>query len=695
MNESLKKIMEASLRWFVPISLLLVLWNVYIYIEDRLSFWHMDALRGFGTWTLGIFLVGVTIRVLFRQRANAALFTFLLLFLFIAAGPLTSISVIGFLFSLLILGKIFFVCLGKTEISTRLYELALVGMCAYLVIFGIMIHYPVNYALIYVFILVSPFLAFFNSGFRKIAFGHMNLFRYQLRENLHELKYWHFLAFVWLVGYVGSYSFLPVVMADDNNYHLGMWTQLTHHQQYLFDVKSLIWAVSPFAVDLIHSIVSLVAEANARASINVLFYVLLLAGLWSLCARLTLNSSQRLLIIALFASTPMLANLLQSLQTDLFLALLAVVGSLVLFDREREQLYRLSSIFLLGCLFCATKLPALLLAGAFFIALLLTLRRADYSRRWGNLSAAGIIVLVTFGVFVAFHSYVSAYLITQNPTFPLYNAVFQSPFFNLVNFKDPRYTADASWKDYWGLFFDSQTYFESPADFIGGFQYLFLLPCALMLMLLKIDGRRWAILAIPLGIYAGIMFYMMQYLRYLFAILPLAAVLIGYFYVGRNKSYVLSAVLCMYVLLNLWFLPGVSWNFYLNNMKFLSPHSKNEAMERLNPEVAMNDYVNSHYGKANVLYDVARSNGATLAGTPFYLSWCAPLNLKEARQWQSEEDALNYLKRNNISLVYWYTPLADKEGFARTQIKKVIDKYGVLEKELNSLQLYKINYAQE
>jgi hypothetical protein len=625
-------------------------------------------------------------------HASAALLVFLLLFVFIAAGPIASIAAGGFLSSLLIIGLLFFICFGASVATTRFYELALVGLSSYLFLFGVMIHYPVNYASIYVLILVAPFLAFFNSKFRQIVFSRMGLFRNQLQIGLHELKYWHFLTFVWLVGYVASYSFLPVAMSDDINYHLGMWTQLSYHQQYLFDVKSLIWAVSPFAVDLIHSIVSLVAGTNARASINLVFYSLLVVGLWGLCGKFALGSSQRLLVIALFASTPMLANLLQSLQTDLFMALLAIVGALVLFDREREQLYRLASIFLLGCLFCATKLPALVLAGAFFIALLLTLRRADYSRQWKGLSVFGMFILVVVGVFVAFHSYVSAYFVTQNPVFPLYNAVFQSPFYNLENFKDPIYTKGASWSAYWGMFFDSQTYFESPADFVGGFQYLFLLPCALLLMLIKADGHRWAILAIPLVLYAGIMFYMMQYLRYLFAILPLAAVLIAYFYVGFTKRYTLSTVLCTYVFLNLWFLPGVSWNFHLNNMKFLTPQSKYEAMARLNPEILMNDYVNQVYGKKNVLYDVSRSNGATLAGTPFYLSWCAPLHLASANKWQSEADVLSFLRENNIELIYWFKPYAQNDNYFRADVRAIIEKYGVLEKEIGGLELYRVDF---
>lgn len=693
MNVPFKIIIEKSLYWFIPVSLLLVLVGIYTCGEGKFNFWHGDSLRGFGAWTLGIFLIGYSIRLIFRVHASAALLVFLLLFVFIAAGPLTSVVAIAFVSSLLIFGLLFYIYFGSSAANARIYELALVGLSSYLFLFGLMIHYPVNYAHIYLLILVAPFLAFLNSGFRQIVFSRVGLCKSQLQIGLLELKYGHFLTFVWLVGYIGSYSFLPVVMSDDNNYHLGMWTQLTYHQQYLFDVKSLIWAVSPFAVDLIHSIVSLVAGTNARASINLVFYSLLLVGIWSICGRLALGSSQRLLVIALFASTPMLANLLQSLQTDLFMALLAVVGALVLLDREREQLYRLGSIFLLGCLLCATKLPALVLAGAFFIVFLLTLHRADYSHQWKGLSVLGMFILVVVGAFVAFHSYVSAYVVTQNPVFPLYNAIFQSPFYNLENFKDPIYTTGASWSAYWGLFFDSQTYFESPADFIGGFQYLFLLPCALLLMLLKTDGRRWAILAIPLVLYAGIMFYMMQYLRYLFAVLPLAAVLIAYFYVGTAKRYGLSAVLCAYVFLNLWFLPGVSWNFYLNNMKFLTPHSKQEAMVSLNPEGLMNDYVNQVYGKKNVLYDVSRSNGATLAGTPFYLSWCAPQHLASANKWQSEADVLSFLHENNIELIYWFKPYAQNDNYFRADIRTIIEKYGVLEKEIGGLELYKVDFS--
>lgn len=689
-----KAILEKAIGWFIPLSLAIIIWTIYVAAQGDFNFWRGDALRGFGLWTLVVGLIGVVIKKAFKQSASALLSILLLIFLLSAVGVLSSLVAIGLVLAAGLLGKLILFFFGMNNTDTRFYEVLIIGVVIYLAVFGGMIHFEINYPLVYSLVVLSPLLAFASPIFRNSVLEQLSLTQKLVKGALAELNYWHFLAFVWLVGYIATYTFLPVVMSDDNNYHLGMWTQLTFHHQYLFDVKTLIWAVSPFAVDLLHSIISLISGSNARASLNMTFYLLLMMGLWSLSGKFLLESSKKLLVLAAFASTPMLANLLQSLQTDLFLALLAVAGGLVLLDKQRHTFYRLLSVVLLGGLLCATKLPAVVLAGALLIGLLVSIYSNKSSQPKPYYSLVGTGVLLAAAVFVALHSYVAAFLVTKNPFFPLYNAIFKSPFFREENFKDGLYSKGASLDSYWGLFFDSQSYFESPADFVAGFQYLFLLPCALLLLLVRRDVRWLAILAIPMIIYAGVMFYMMQYLRYLFAILPLASVLIAYLYATRINKNTITAVLCASVFLNLWFLPGVSFNFYLNNLEFLSASKKQEALAALNPEIAMNDYVNSHYGIKNVLYDVSRSNGATLAGTPFYLSWCAPLHMRVADGWNGEEDVLKFLKLNNIELIYWYKPLAEADNYFRADIKRIIENYGVLEKEVNGLQLYKISVNQ-
>lgn len=687
-------VVEKIIGWVIPLSVLLIIYSIYINSGSGLNFWRGDALRGFGAWSIAIFLFGILAKKIFNDKSSTILLFGVVVFLFWGAGVLSSLAAVGFLCSTVLLGRLLLSLFRMYSDSTRFYELLIIGSITHLCVFGVMIHFAVNYSLIYILILLFPFLSLMHGDLRGDLIGKITSANKVVQSRLTDFNYWHFLLFIWFVGYIGTYVFLPAVMSDDNNYHLGMWTQLTYHHQYLFDVKSLIWAVSPFAVDLLHSIVSLVSGSNARASLNLMFYLLLMMGLWSLTKKFPVNNSGRLLVLAMFASTPMLANLLQSLQTDLFLALLSVGGGLVLLDKERSSLYRLISIVLLGCLFCATKLPALVLAGGFFIALLVSIYRAHQSLPKVHYSISGVGLLLGAGAFVALHSYLAAFLVTKNPFFPLYNAIFKSPFFREENFKDGLYSKGASLESYWGLFFDSQSYFESPADFVAGFQYFFLLPCALLLLVIKKEGRWLAILSVPLFIYAGIMFYMMQYLRYLFAVMPLASVLIAYLYVMQDRSRNLTFVFCGCILMNLYFLPGVSFNFYLNNLNYLSSDKKQKASEAMNPEVAMNEYVNLHYGIKNVLYDVSRSNGATLAGTPFYLSWCAPLHMKVADTWTNEEDVLSFLKLNKIELIYWYKPLADADNYFRADIKNIIDKYGVLEKEINGLQLYKIKVAQ-
>lgn len=694
MIKSGKVTVEKLIGWFIPFSVLLIVYGIYLNAESGLNFWRGDALRGFGVWSIVIFLFGIVVKKLFSDKAPAVLLIGVAIFLFWGAGFLSSLAAVGFLWSTALLGRLLLSLFGMFSDATRFYELLIIGLIANLCIFGVMIHFAVNYAFSYGLILLFPFLFLMYGDLRRDLVGKIINANKVAQSTLTNFNYWHFLVFIWFVGYIGTYAFLPVVMSDDNNYHLGMWTQLTYHHQYLFDVKTLIWAVSPFAVDLLHSIISLISNSNARASLNLMFYLLLMMGLWSLTKRFPLSYSKRLLVLAMFASTPMLANLLQSLQTDLFLALLSVGGGLVLLDRERSSLYRLLCIVLLGCLFCATKLPALVLAGSFFIALMVSIYRAEHSPPKVYYSIPGVALLLGAGVFVALHSYVAAYFVAKNPFFPLYNGIFKSPFFREENFKDGLYSKGASFESYWGLFFDSQSYFESPADFVAGFQYLFLLPCALLLFAIKKEGRWLAILSLPMFIYAGIMFYMMQYLRYLFAVIPLASVLIAHLYVIQNRSRNLTFVLFGCIFINLYFLPGVSYNFYLNNLNYLSSDKKQKANEAMNPEIAMNEYVNLRYGIKNVLYDVSRSNGATLAGTPFYLSWCAPLHIKAADAWTSEEDVLGFLKLNNIELIYWYKPLAAADNYFRADIKNIIDKYGVLEKEINGLQLYQIKVGQ-
>src|SRR5690606_20282233 len=94
----------------------------------------------------------------------------------------------------------------------------------------------------------------------------------------------------------------------------------------LFDVHNQIWSVAPFAVDLLHAGLSLLAGADARSAMNLGLALLLLLLMARIMQHWLLPARVQWLLMVLMASTPMLGNLLLSLQTELLLAVVALAG---------------------------------------------------------------------------------------------------------------------------------------------------------------------------------------------------------------------------------------------------------------------------------------------------------------------------------------------------------------------------------
>ena len=192
------------------------------------------------------------------------------------------------------------------------------------------------------------------------------------------------------------------------------------------------------------------------------------------------------------------------------------------------------------------------------------------------------------------------------------------------------------------------------------------------------------------------MFYMVQYVRYLFPVMPIACILAGGVFYAPTRTHVTiknsitSLAFVILISLNLYFLPGVSWLFDQNPLKNFTQNKKLEIAESYNPEYVMNVYLNEHYPRENVLFDAGRCNGAALFGKPFYPDWISPSILATFDKIQSDKDVVNFLQTNNIHFIYWYFgDNASTQPF-RPYIKAVIDKYGKEEMTVNKVTLYKI-----
>ena len=110
--------------------------------------------------------------------------------------------------------------------------------------------------------------------------------------------------------------------------------------------------------------------------------------------------------------------------------------------------------------------------------------------------------------------YVTAWILTGNPVFPFFNAIFASPLYLKENFQDERFGRGISWDVIYDATFHTETFMEALPGAVG-FQWLLLFVPALLAVLAF--RRRRAQLLFAVGCLTIILaFEFTAYLRYVF-----------------------------------------------------------------------------------------------------------------------------------------------------------------------------------
>ncbi len=198
----------------------------------------------------------------------------------------------------------------------------------------------------------------------------------------------------------------------------------------------------------------MLAGDDIRSTLNISWALLIIGLLWQQLQQWQLTSFQRSLLLLLFASTPMFGYLTTTLQTELFLAVL-VMSALHFLLRTLPTALASSLIGLLAlaALAIASKLPGLVLAALFVsgyvLQLFLLKQHQQFSPKLSLQTTSTLRQILTLLSWVglllglavlALLSYWNAWRLTGNPVFPLYNQIFQSPFFDSSsNFTDLRW----------------------------------------------------------------------------------------------------------------------------------------------------------------------------------------------------------------------------------------------------------------
>lgn len=651
------------------------------------SYWGGRNLADFLLWIAFCSALACTLKMAKVSAAPMVLIGFLLLYLAAGIGLGQTAATLYFSVSSYFLGRLIsFAGFRRERARLMLVESLVLGVGTYIALFGLLIHFPVNYVKVYMAILAIPVLLACLLKLPSLYLSRAGLAWQGVHARCNGISYRVLVLAVIIIGYVARFSFFPTMNYDDNATHLRMWSLLSAQHVFDFDIRAQIWLVAPFAVDLLHGVISLLAQDDARAAMNLTLLSFLLYCMWKLTGLMNRRLNERLLLIILFATTPLLASLLTGLQTELMLAVLATAGTLLVLDRRQGLIStRGAALVMIAALCAGTKLPGAVLGLALLAALLLEcfLQRkhalpAPQRSQW--LALMTIFVIASF---VAFHSYFVAWQVTGNPLFPLYNGYFKSPFFGPYNFLDTRYVTGVSWKSYWELFFNTTRHYES-RNFVAGFQYLLLLPLAIAMMLIFGRARPAVRILLPLLAFGVVMFSAVQYWRYLFPVLPLASVLIGaLFYSGhtgvlhmRSRRAAAMTIL-IFAGVNMFFFPGISWYFDKPVGDFYSQKKRDEVLAQLMPEKFFNAHINQEAPGAGVLYEDSRPFGATLVASPTYVNWYAPAASAEAAAVRTREDMAAFLLQHKIKYVYWdLSQVIDEGNPYRSILREYLSRYG-------------------
>lgn len=667
--------------------------------DEVKSNWSTAAFLDFATWA-SVMLLGAACLAISRiANRSLVIVAVSVVYLAFGVGAAAIASTSYFVISAYCLGRLWIKILWPSQRGKAYFvESAALGIGSYICLFGLLLHYTVNYRVVYIVLLGLPVLFLTCSGSSGSSRAVVARLLRNGRRALSQVPYWQLCLAALSIGWVAHYAFFPSIGFDDNAMHLRIWTVLSERHFYDFDVTSQIWAASPFSVDLLHAVVSLVAESDARGSLNLFLFAALLLLLWSASRTLGCTRSSSLLSVVLFSSTPMVAHLLATLQTELFMSVLAIAGVYLILQRSAVFFdARTAAVIMIGAMCVATKAPGAVLGLTLFLSHLSNLPRHERlqlkARRGDLLKAVALILLY---VVVAAHSYVVAALKTGNPLFPLYNGYFNSPLFPNYNFLDLRYVTGANLQGYWNLFFDTGKYFES-SGYVAGFQYLLLFPLAVLSFVVQQRRREAWIILWPLLGYGLTMFATVQYWRYLFPVLPLASLLIGTLLISsraafrgnRGRSAVAALVLCTG--LNFVFLPGISWYFRASPTLGFSEEGRRSLVDQFAPEQSINKRLNRIAPGAHVLFDPDRPFGATLTQSPIYVNWYSPERAKRVVGWKSTDDVIKFFQDENIHFVYWNLAVtSDASDKYRVLLQEYLSRFAVPQYQVGSILAYRV-----
>jgi glycosyltransferase involved in cell wall biosynthesis len=490
----------------------------------------------------------------------------------------------------------------------------LLGMSVYIFLMPFVARLPINYPWAYALVLALPILANRSAVRRALPAILRPAASLQLRSWGERLS---FAAFLFVLTTHWFAMLKPEASADGLSMHLAVPANIAANHAMTFDPGRFLWAVMPMGADFTWSIVYLLGGEMAARLLNFALLLVLL-GLLHAAVRRSVSPAVAWLLLALFATTPMVQLVTGSLFVENLLTalLLGMMTALWRFSEsgQRRFLYLAAA---LGGTAMATKFGAIaiLLPALVCAAVEVWRRRQHIGARWAL--ALALLLLA------AAPPYTIAWLKTGNPLFPFRNDKFHSRQLDpKANFQDLRFHEPLTWSTPYDLTFRSNTYYEGQHGSFG-FQYLVLAPLALLALL--VTPRRQAVVAAVVAVAAILLVLTTQpNARYLYPALPLLfvpfAALLGWAAAHHRvlaRSLLAFAIACAAI--NVYFLPASSW-YHKDFYGPFTPAQREAYMGRTTPIRNVIAWFDRAHPHAAVLLTQG-SDIAGLSGEVYAIHW--------------------------------------------------------------------------
>lgn len=522
-----------------------------------------------------------------------------------------------------------------------------IGAACFVLVLGVTIHFRINTPLSFGALLLLPLLH------RRALTRVIDICRTTLAPTVPptvmQIAAATVLLFILALHLTGAG--LPERYADGALYHLYFGQTLARLNYWPGDFHSLVWAVMPAGIDWLFSIGTMLAGEQGAKAFSFLVFLLLIANIHTAAVRRGVAPASALLLVALFASTPLAFIETTALFIENGLALFMLAAFTVLFMTECSAERRAMACVLMLSAAIATKLHGFAVVGPLGIAALwLLVTRGTPGRR------LPVFVLGVIAIALGCEPYIYAWLVTGNPVFPFFNGIFHSPYYPPTNFVDYRWSQPAPYDLFYRETFHTERFGEFRSGAFG-FQTVTLLLAA-ALAAVTTSWRAAAALALGLfyifGISTG-----STYARYLYPGVPLLMLGMACLLANRQGvEKVLSTpvrtlvvlVMSAVTVINLALFSTAGWPLAQNFWSGLFDAQKwQEAGDLSLPQLEMNRRASNDGLPAprELLFNDAVSAG--LAGTPLPVNWYNDTLVQRFRNAHTVDDIARIIRDYRVT----------------------------------------------